>query len=914
MKDKARSVRLKGTVLYTVVSVLMVLIVFLMGTLALAATASNRAYTNYQKEQTEYTARAVLDSVVQAINQDNTATGIKHQMVNRLQNQGNSFDVNVQVEGVSHTVTITNNGTQSIYNKDSESWVTGDIFEVSTTVDKTMAGTTYSAYIVGEHSVTQTPSGGGGAFVSLGDTDGTEIGTGGYITGGTYIGVGIPMQDYAVGGNGGTTIDSPFYVNGNLTNANKFSMHYRQAGDFFSIMGDFILEDDAGIEPIYDGYVWTDTSYEKLPYIYVGGNFYIDHATTIGDPDLNNDGNENDGVPTNVYCGSIQGGSPAAPGSVAYDMTIYGDVYTFDPTQISRVGSSGGSTALYKWTARTLQKRDGTNAVIGNWYSKGSIEFTAARGGNFVQGDVRAEKNVTITGGQTFEVTGDLVCGGTLTVSGGTLKVGGNIYANDIANSGTIQCNGNVNAYSASTPGNVQDLTGTAKTITIYNTAGLTPTSSKSVWHENVAIYIYEGSPYPCYYEYSYDVCSRENGVDMRETVTGRSGDCWYIDAAYVTDATSTAYVKLLEATDAKYAELKTMQSAQGEAFATTVNFYDVAGMYGRPIYPEDFTNQKITDEILDLPVLTNYTSYPTTPAELNCPEIYDTATSSYKSDAIFTRATAPKSADGTYYEITNSCVLSGTFDKNIYINPGASNPITVVLQNVSMPEGAGGGYGGTSILINDQSQVTLFMEGNVSIGKGAIVTTDYMDLIYGAGAWNFNKDSITDTLGSGMISELTIAQNQTPGSPYYPNVIIYGAVGSMLDLSGNNSLVTALVRAPEMTYKQSIGIGLGKNVNYQNPGGGIMTYGPSNPNGNNKNIGIIGQLVAQHIVLTNDSKWGLIYVTQGSNAVCSCACGSCTGVPSACSCNCGTPGCICTGGAGAALPDRFVTLYYNYY
>ena len=46
MKEKARLTKVKGTVLFTVVSVMMVLIVFLMGTLALAATANNRANRN----------------------------------------------------------------------------------------------------------------------------------------------------------------------------------------------------------------------------------------------------------------------------------------------------------------------------------------------------------------------------------------------------------------------------------------------------------------------------------------------------------------------------------------------------------------------------------------------------------------------------------------------------------------------------------------------------------------------------------------------------------------------------------------------------------------------------------------------------------------------------------------------------
>ena len=51
--------KVKGTVLFTVVCVMMVLIVFLIGTLALAGTASMRASNTYSSTQTQATARAV---------------------------------------------------------------------------------------------------------------------------------------------------------------------------------------------------------------------------------------------------------------------------------------------------------------------------------------------------------------------------------------------------------------------------------------------------------------------------------------------------------------------------------------------------------------------------------------------------------------------------------------------------------------------------------------------------------------------------------------------------------------------------------------------------------------------------------------------------------------------------------------
>ena len=58
--------KVKGSILFTVVSVMAILIIFLMGTLVLATSASNRAHRTYSTSQTQYTARTAIDSILEA--------------------------------------------------------------------------------------------------------------------------------------------------------------------------------------------------------------------------------------------------------------------------------------------------------------------------------------------------------------------------------------------------------------------------------------------------------------------------------------------------------------------------------------------------------------------------------------------------------------------------------------------------------------------------------------------------------------------------------------------------------------------------------------------------------------------------------------------------------------------------------
>ncbi|MBQ1471772.1 MAG: hypothetical protein IIZ34_05375, partial [Eubacterium sp.] len=193
MKEKANVQsaaprKVKGTVLFTVVCVMMVLIVFLMGTLALASTANKRANENFQKEQTETIARTVLDSVAKAIHEDTTNNGIKSEVM-----KGHS--VTVTLDSVPYDVEVVPVGnSRSVYD-DVVGWVQGDLYEIRTTVT-TGAGnaeTVYSMYMVtGTGEIEDTPDDNpppnDKAFESRGKT--TGMGTAGFISGGTSVGGG----------------------------------------------------------------------------------------------------------------------------------------------------------------------------------------------------------------------------------------------------------------------------------------------------------------------------------------------------------------------------------------------------------------------------------------------------------------------------------------------------------------------------------------------------------------------------------------------------------------------------------------------------------------------------------------------------------------------------------------------------
>ncbi len=814
MKDRTKPVKLKGTVLYTVVSVLMVLIVFLMGTLALAATASNRAYTNYQKEQTEYTARAVLDSVVKAINDDHSSNGIKYQMASRLTNTGNSFTVMVHgSDGVDEEVTITNTGDRTVYSQTQDAWVTGTIYEVSTTVDKLLAGTTYSAYIVDEKVTNNTQQGsGGGAFVSLGGVGG-KIGTGGFTAGGTEIGIGTTGTNSYEFDNGAVQM-VPFYIHGNLDIRSQCSVYFNKVGkqQFMAVTGDLTLMNNFKVE-VDPSFVWpaTTVDYTEVPCIYVGGTLMQQTSDNL----FNTDPSLSASLPMNVYCGNIISGTVNV-------LSFEGDLYAFDDTATSQLFNQNGSTLLYQWVDQAIA--NAPDAGFGNLYSRGNVEINNVN----IEGAIRVEKDTTIYGKNdtTYVLNSDVISGGTLKIDANgfnryVLQVKGDIIADTLLlDNCTIQCDGVIDV-------NRIESVGTNPAVIQCDTIK----------------------------------CGTYNtGIDYN-----RRDNSDY--AAGGVENTPSA--------------------------TTEPNVAKKCGLDTEGIYPKAFTQNEIQKNIVTVPTATQYMAYPTTLEELDTTiDVIDDTTHALTLKAYNDATAYPADANGNAYgseqnPITTSCVLTGNHSTgNIYIE--ANSPLAIVVDNFSMNSGC-------NIIIDDNARVYFFIRNNMAMLGGDIVTEDYLDF--------FN----TTPAATPVITEVQASET----SQFYPNVYMYSADSATFS-SVNNRLVTAHVRAPLMEYNQDNGKGLSFNVEYaQSSSGGTVdrTFASG------ENVGIIGQLICKNITVTNG--WGMIYVTLGSNAPsCSC-CAVCTGTPS-CTCmsnGCSCASCTCAGGTpGPQVPDRFETLYYNYY
>ncbi len=901
MKEKASPKRLKGTVLFTVVSVMMVLIVFLMGTLALAATASNRAASNYQKAQTEATARTVIDSVVQAVNSN---ADIRATVAALAENASTPVTV-AGSDGIDVTATITNVGTQPMFDESAQEWNDGKLFQVTTTVGKTKAETTYSAYFSAVIPETEAPGAGGGAFVSLGDMSGTEVATGGYITGGTFINIqqdpGADPETFYFTKNGTMIVDAPFYLDGNVDIRNKFYMHFRLPGDYFVITNNLTYTDIDALQTDYEGFTGTISNYKDVPFLYVGNLFNFASKTDAGAVKF---GDEAQGIPFNIFCGQFKTGHDSA------NFSLYGDMYNF-LSNVDNVFSGSDNTRLYKWASSTLTNSNGDSAM-GNWYSAGNVTISKNL---TIDGDLRVEGNVTISSNVT--VGGDVVVGGTLEITAGTLECG-NIYATNVENKGTIDCSGTVKAKTYGGTGTLKDKVVPTQQVQVSYVENTPTTYELKATHD-------WGDQYAVTYDVtiSRQVINPDGSLAPATTETRTETEKWVNVRPAGQVVTAASLLKELG-----------IENGTIQEYATTSPFVQIAAgsdvetEYGK-IYPEAYDKDNIAGTVLTQPVISDYTNYPDEPSDLGS----GIWSGGHFVIPEYTDATLPKEtrADGTEISnlavVTESCVLSGDFNSSIYIDP-ESGPVTVVLRDVTMTRNE------YMIVVNDDKDVTLFIQGTLKIIGGGLITKDYLDLMGVTNAALVSKDEIRGDVAAVQPTKintaekwkngLTIPQNSVKGDKTYPNVIIYGDKDSVLDMAGaSNSLLTALVRAPQLTFRQGLGLEAQHEIDYVNPGGGIKRYGVGTTGSNsdkNKYVGVIGQLVAQHIELTNNADWGLIFINAGTPKKCTCGCAACIDPehPTKCTCKsngCTCPDCICTGDlAGYGTPDAYTILNYDFY
>lgn len=421
-----RHSKLKGTVLFTVISVMSLLIIFLTSTLVLATSASNRAHKNYSSSQTEYTSRTAIESVLNAIKVDNTFADA----VCNVSSTSGSLSVPVEFKSTStnlnsmgkvDNVIVEYAGTKDYFNPVTNAWETKDLLKLTASV--TLGGqnsvgqtSTTSAYLVKDPPK---PDGGGGGGAGFVTTGGATLANHSNIFGGSYLNVPslaeaqtynyldvsknyLSHENFSLGN--GQVVEADFVVNGNLNLSQDavFVIPYQKTG--ITVWGDFNVVQQLKV------YIETENcsspydNFNQIPYFYIDGTLKSNSGINI-----------NNSVEMNLFCGNIE-----AQGN---EFLATADMYCMDASK-SNLISTNNST-LSSWTASVINKTNGQNGsyVAGNLFSKGNLNL-----GNKVtiNGDVRAEGDVTISGEVTIK--GDLVVGGTL-VKSGNLNVDGNIYA-----------------------------------------------------------------------------------------------------------------------------------------------------------------------------------------------------------------------------------------------------------------------------------------------------------------------------------------------------------------------------------------------------------------------------------------------------------------------------------------------------
>lgn len=439
----------KGSVLFTVVSVMSLLIIFLMGTLVLATSASNRAHKNYTSSQTEFTSRTVVDSVLNAVTVDEAFA----EAICNISSTAPTLTVPVQIQssttnagsmGTAEDVRIEYYGTKQYAVQDEESkewsWEAKDVLKMTATVNLAGESGTTTAYLIKDPPKTSGATKGGAGFVTTG---GASFACQTNLYGGSYIN--IPELDeaktydytdpstYLTGEmitfpNTGSSVEADTVINANMNLGQISKIFFPGQGTGLTIWGDLNYGEKEQTKYFSNLQSASPSSiaFNKIPYIYVDGRIYGtgNDKTKIG--------NLTDPFPLNVFCDYIQ-----AEGN---GFQARADIYCMGEGKTSTIKTL--DTKLYSWTASVINRAANTNGsyTSGNIYSNGNVEITKGT----ITGDIKADGYITL---ENVTVLGEVVSGGNLTLKNcrinGDVVSGGNLIMENCTVFGNVISKGN---------------------------------------------------------------------------------------------------------------------------------------------------------------------------------------------------------------------------------------------------------------------------------------------------------------------------------------------------------------------------------------------------------------------------------------------------------------------------------------
>lgn len=462
MNDHEKKGKVGGSVLFTVIVVMMVLVVFLMGTLGLASAANKRAQNSYTSSQAQYTARMAVESVLAAMQNDadvaervyklraNTPINVDIS-TDRLATAGTTGDAYGRIQ----SCTIENIG-KDYYYVDNK-WDGRDIIKITATVQLGTQDSTVSAYILKKEKdsvVNNTPSGGGGGLVTAGDaTFGTKVS----VFGGAGINLGNrwrnldpadALRGYSFDGSANfssqdtTSLqwEAPYVVNGSFTaDGSGAALVFPKLGSGFTFWGNFNFNNQiaitSGNPAVLNAGSSAALNYTDIPYIYVEKTLSI----TNGAKGVN----VNHQIPLNILCGNtciittdpiyanLYMMNDNTPDSEKVEKQVYWPEFKIE-RYANYINFNQGSL-LSNWTYQLINGVDNpTEHVGGSIYAQDELCIDADNQKGVVEGNLVVDDDLLIST-QEFVVEGDLVVKGKLKITNGRVKVGGKFYHNNQA-------------------------------------------------------------------------------------------------------------------------------------------------------------------------------------------------------------------------------------------------------------------------------------------------------------------------------------------------------------------------------------------------------------------------------------------------------------------------------------------------
>lgn len=444
MNDHEKKGKVGGSVLFTVIVVMMVLVVFLMGTLGLASAANKRAQNSYTSSQAQYTARMAVESVLAAMQNDYVVAKTVNDLATGKMGE-NSIPVEIDTSqlypkdagsiaayGTVTSCTIERAG-QDYYYVDNK-WTGRDMIKITATAQLGSQENTVSAYIMKKDTTIKpinNPGGGGGGLVAAGRA---TFGTKTSVFGGTGINLNDLWRnedpgnydtkiDLDAGDSTGMILEAPFVVNGNYKAlGDGTAWGFSQLGQGVTIWGDFSFDNKIAIKtgnPMLkeaNANKISEFKYTDIPYIYVDKTLKITYGTKGV--------NVEEKIPLNIICGRAD---------ITTTNPIYGTLYMMNQGAANTItfGSSSGSL-LSKWTYKLVNGIDSNpeEGVGGSIYCNGDLTIDSTGTNATVKGSVVVDGNLTIKTDQNTYMNNNVDMKKVLTIDG-NLVVKGKLIISD---------------------------------------------------------------------------------------------------------------------------------------------------------------------------------------------------------------------------------------------------------------------------------------------------------------------------------------------------------------------------------------------------------------------------------------------------------------------------------------------------